>query len=389
MHKSVLKLLMDTDKQYIYTLLIDKLAGNISSADDAVVNDALKNDPAVKKMWSDLQLQLNSPQGKRFVAGINENEAWDTVAAKINKNTRRVSLTKKWLSVAAVLGLGITLSFCYLLFARKNNDRVTALASVNNKTLMLKLSNGKEIALTNVGKQVLHEKEIQVNTTGNKLTYSGKQVDADAWGTLMVPSKLDYQIQLPDGTQVWLNSLTSLRFPYSFTGNTREVYLDGEAYFKVAKDKSKPFIVHTQQTDIQVLGTHFNVNTYERGKTTTSLLEGSVRTTSGASTVLLQPGKQATYEGGKFTVSEFDGNEILSWTTGIHYFNNIRLSDIALLVPRWFDVKVVFDDPRLAMLTFSGAIDKNKPLQVFLTNIETTANIRHYFVHNELHFKDL
>ena len=378
---------MENNREHIQTLLIEKVTGSISNTDNEWVENAIKNDPEVRNMWDEVQQQFGTARSRRFMDNINENTAWDKIKPQLTVVANRGG-RKKWLGLAAAIAaIGIVLSFS-LLYSNNTLKNSDLTAKNKKQELKLKLADGKEILLARSGKFALGEKNIKVNTTNNKLSYTSiATTTATEWGTLIVPSKLDYQILLPDGTEVWLNSLSNLRFPYNFNGDTREVYLEGEAYFHVAKNADKPFIVHTQQNDIRVLGTKFNVNTYDKDKTVTALVEGSVMATAGDRSLKLTPGNDAVYADGKFTMGSFDKEDVLSWMSGIHYFNNIKLTDLVPVLQRWFDVKVVFDNAHTADLPFTGAIDKNKTLQVFLSNVVTVSNTKYYFKDGDLHFK--
>ncbi|WP_431198411.1 FecR family protein [Mucilaginibacter sp. P25] len=155
--------------------------------------------------------------------------------------------------------------------------------NLKTPSIELRLANGEHINLSDTSKKVINMSFAHLKKGVNGLSYQVDNSKNEEWSTLLIPSKLNYRIVLSDGTQVWLNSVSSLRFPFSFLGKTREVYLTGEAFFKVAKNAAHPFIVHTGQTDVKVLGTEFNVNTYHADEIVTSLVEGSVSTSGGIS----------------------------------------------------------------------------------------------------------
>ncbi|MES1249286.1 MAG: FecR domain-containing protein, partial [Chitinophaga rupis] len=159
-------------------------------------------------------------------------------------------------------------------------------------------------------------------------------------------------------------------------------------YFQVAGNASRPFIVHTKATSVKVLGTSFNINAYEANNPVTSLVEGVVLAYTDSASIKLQPGYQAVYEGKNFTTTTFDSTDVLSWISGISYFHGVPLGSISSILSRWFDLKVVFDNPGIANQQFSGAIYKEKPVQVFLTNISISSNIQSYFgADGTLHLK--
>jgi ferric-dicitrate binding protein FerR (iron transport regulator) len=251
------------------------------------------------------------------------------------------------------------------------------------------MANGQQINLSDTSKKVINMPFAHLKKGANGLSYQVDNNKSEEWSTLVIPSKLNYRIVLSDGTQVWLNSVSSLRFPFSFLGKTREVYLTGEAFFKVAKNAAHPFIVHTGQTDVKVLGTEFNVNTYHADETVTSLVEGSVSTSGqDKQSIHLQPGYQAVYTSGAgFQAQPFDPAIELAWMNDIYYFHNTKLHDISDVLLRWFDVKVVFDNPAKADEAFSGAIQKNKPIDVFIQNIKASAGVTAILKEGVLHIR--
>lgn len=382
---------MEINKEHIRILLLEKIGGTISDEDDQWVESVMASDESVRLMWEEMQSALSTPQGRRFLDNLDEDHSWNTLQNNLQpippRRARLVSF-KKWGTIAAACL--VCLALVYVYYSRRDTPVITETATTQpapEKKLQLKLDDGKGIDLPGTGKETIDAGNVQLVTTGNKLTYTLKNEALEGWGTLIVPRKLDYKILLKDGTEVWLNAETSLRFPYTFTANTRDVYLEGEAWFKVAKDPAKPFIVHTPQTTIQVLGTSFNVNTYVPGSVFTSLVEGSVVTSNGHQTLKLTPGYRAAFKDGKFVTEPFDPNETLSWMEGVSYFHDAKLSDISLIVSRWFDVKVVFDNPDLLNTTFTGAIYKNKPLDVFIANIALSSGINASIEKGELHLK--
>jgi ferric-dicitrate binding protein FerR (iron transport regulator) len=278
----------------------------------------------------------------------------------------------------------------YYLQPKPIANPVAAVIKKNSKpTIELKMANGQRIDLSDTSKQIINTSFAHLKKGVKGLSYDLADSKTEEWSTLVIPPQLTYQIALSDGTQVWLNSASSMRFPFSFSGKTRDVYLTGEAFFKVAKNAAKPFIVHTNQTDVQVLGTEFNVNTYKSNTTITSLVEGSVSTNGhNSQKLLLHPGYQAVYasETG-FMTQSFDPSIELAWMHNIYYFHNTKLNDISEVLLRWFDIRVVFDDPEKANEAFSGAIQKNKPIDVFIQNIKTSAGVKATFKDGVLHIK--
>jgi len=381
---------MTYNKAYIQELIIEQIAGTISEEESHLLDDAIQNDPQAKQLWDEMQQTLNSHKAQTFFNNIDENKAWDKIEPEI-KPVRSITAGRKevlkWLSVAALLCIAFTAGYYWRQIPV--NDPVVAKKSVKTPAIELRMANGQQIDLSDTSKRVINMPFAHLKKGANGLSYQVDNNKNEEWSTLVIPSKLNYRIVLSDGTQVWLNSVSSLRFPFSFLGKTREVYLTGEAFFKVAKNAAHPFIVHTGQTDVKVLGTEFNVNTYQANETVTSLVEGSVSTSSqDKQSIHLQPGYQAIYTPGTgFQAQTFDPAIELAWMNDIYYFHDTKLHDISDVLLRWFDVKVVFDNQAKADEAFSGAIQKNKPIDVFIQNIKASAGVNAILKEGVLHIR--
>src|SRR5690606_29124747 len=154
-----------------------------------------------------------------------------------------------------------------------------------------------------------------------------------------------FQVMLPDGSKVWLNAASSLRFPTAFTGKERNVEMTGEAYFEIVKDAKKPFKVSVNDMTIEVLGTHFNVNAYtDEKKMATTLLEGAVRLTKGTEKMALKPGEQAQWASGgnSFGITHPELDQVVAWKNGYFRFNGDNIVDIMKQLSRWYDIDAVY-----------------------------------------------
>jgi len=193
-----------------------------------------------------------------------------------------------------------------------------------------------------------------------------------------------YQVELPDGTKVWLNAASSISLAADFSTNfERHLKLLGEAYFEVAKvtatvngvKQRKPFIITVNNKSIEVLGTHFNVRAYtNESSVKTTLLEGSVRVVNGHVTRKLVPGEQATDVNGLINVNKVDTEEAIAWKNGNFQFTNEGIERVMRDIARWYNVEVVYNGP-VTKESFGGAISRDKPLQDVLTSLEETGGV--------------
>ena len=297
---------------------------------------------------------------------------------------------------AAAIIFGVFISGSIFFLARKSSIKIARAVTEplrspkdivpkgNNATLTL--SNGAVIVLDTVKNGVIAEQgdEKVVVLDSGKLAYTPAatlRTDSSEliYNTISTPRAAQYQLELSDGTKVWLNAASSLRYPTSFTGKDRKVELTGEGYFEVAKNKERPFIVQTRGMEVAVLGTHFNVMAYEdEDAIQTTLLEGIVKVRYENQSDLLKPGKQAILrrDNNNLTVSDANINQAVAWKNGYFYFNRTDIKAIMRQVSRWYDLDIVYEAP-LPDMTFSGKIERQLPL----------SGITHLLESSQIHFR--
>src|SRR5690606_2830329 len=186
-----------------------------------------------------------------------------------------------------------------------------------------------------------------------------------------------YSIVLPDQTEVWLNAMSSIRFPTRFDGSVREVEISGEVYFDVRHKKNQPFWVKTDKYNVKVLGTKFNVKAYdEEVYQPTTLIQGEVMVESGDKQVLMKPGQQVWYDNqGNLVKEEVDTNMVTAWKYDLFQFWNTDLEDIMRQLSRWYDVDVLYlNEPR--DISFTGFISRDVTISNVLQMMEATGNIK-------------
>jgi len=247
---------------------------------------------------------------------------------------------------------------------------------------LLTLSNGTTIVLDDAknGKLVDQGNMKVVKLDSGMLAYynNNKNDQTTVYNTISTPRGGQYQVKLPDGTLVWLNSASSLKFPTTFAGAKREVELSGEAYFEVVKNKAMPFKVAivTPSGDggeVTVLGTHFNINAYnDETSINTTLLEGSVKFTAGFVEKLLHPGQQSVFNTSSQTVKvqSVDVHQVIAWKDGFFEFDNTDLATIMRQLSRWYDVDISYQTINNKGL-FGGGISRKLNLSEVLHLLET------------------
>lgn len=287
-------------------------------------------------------------------------------------------------SIALVIAAGIYLFSLHKTGKSDSEGIVTqndALPGKNKATLTL--ADGKTIALSEArAGLVITASGLKYEDGSNILStregFSNAKNLVARQLAVSTPRGGTYQVLLPDGTRVWLNAGSYLKFPSSFFGSAnRRIELSGEGYFEVAKDKVHPFIVHSKNQDVKVLGTHFNISAYQdERELKTTLLEGAVQVSTSlkAKTVRLAPGQQAILNGETLNVKAINANEAVAWKNGNFLFNEESLSSIMKQLERWYNVKV--DYSTVPDTRYYGAISRNVKLSKVLEMLEQTGNLK-------------
>lgn len=250
---------------------------------------------------------------------------------------------------------------------------------------MLTLADGKTIHLSDAKSGIVIDASKLVYNDGTKIQTSSVGDENRKAGekgklTASTPAGGTYQIILPDGSKVWLNAASSLKFPQEFTGRERIVELTGEAYFEVAKNKKQSFIVKSPNQQVTVLGTHFNISAYENESLTkTTLLEGAVlvalddlkKRNDDSGFAVLSPGKQVISNGRSLKVQDADLDEAVSWKNGYFRFNDEKLNSVMQKIARWYNIEVIYTD-KLTEDGFTGTISRRSNISDVLSMLERT-----------------
>lgn len=291
---------------------------------------------------------------------------------------------RKLFKYAAVLVLLAGLSSVF--FFLNNKDEIKKQEVVvksikpkyNNPTLVL--ADGTVVSLEPKKEKIVSKNGV-ISNVNNVLVYDVKALNgkvSTGENTLIVPVGGIYSVSLSDGTKVWLNSKSSLRYPVEFRGDARNVTLEGEAYFEVSKNTRSPFTVKTKSGDVTVLGTHFNVNAYtEDHNFETTLAEGKVKVSAENESVVINPGQQARIQNRGLKVIEVDPSVYTAWKDGKFYFENENLKNILSKMSRWYDFNVKFEQKSIEQIKFTGIILKDEPLENLLNIVSKTSNIKY------------
>ncbi|WP_320018596.1 FecR family protein [Labilibaculum manganireducens] len=338
-------------------------------------------------LYNELRQYKESGQKLEQIDAPNIGLEWQKLTYKLKEQQRR---KRGWMiaaSVAVLLSCAFIFQFDRIVNQMDQDGNQLAQIEKGNSKALLITSGGNEYRLDEGINRIISEKEgVQIHTDSNHVVqYAGIAGEsnenklADMYNTLKVPRLGEYQLVLSDGTKVWLNSESELRYPVKFTGATREVELLGEAYFDVEKNPGKPFFVKTKSTTTRVLGTEFNVSAYPSEELNITLVEGSIELNSKqiSGEVQLIPGDNANLKigGDKIYVSQVDVRKYTAWRDGYFYFEKERLEDILTKLERWYDFKVFYQNPAVKDYAFRMRADRNEDFAEIVSRLEQTGRI--------------
>lgn len=350
----------------------------------ALVKEDDQTEQAVHRQIHHLITQFDT---RELVPAVN----WEQVYQQIQEKTmakdepvvprRRI----RWFTISAAAAVLLVLGFT-LLYRAPLRTQTETVAEKPAQQLpddvlpgtsgaILTLSNGKQVVLDSAGNNsLLSQGGTQLHNQQGRLSYNhtGEAGSETVYNTMTTTKGKQYQLQLSDGSKIWLNAASSVTYPTAFTGNERKISITGEAYFEIAHDAKKPFTVSANGMEIQVLGTHFNVNAYDdEENTSTTLLEGSVKITNQHSVSLLKPGQQLQFKkDGKIKlINDADVQEAVAWKDGLFVMKKAGIASIMRQIARWYDVDVSYTDG-IPPGRISGDIPRNMNLSKVLEVME-------------------
>jgi hypothetical protein len=374
----------------ISILLYIKQMGLISDEEEILLSDwreeSIDNFDICNRLTSD----LNIANKRNDYQKIDSHIAWGILQTKIKfRSIKGKKLVLNLLRYAAVLLLPLAIGslLVYQVVNRNDDYSETIVDQIipGTSKASLVLSNGDVVNLEEKRDTLI---EGLLLNQDNTLTYLPDATDltkaSAKWDKLIVPIGGEYHLQLADGTKVWLNSDSELKYTNQFVGKQRVVYLKGEAFFEVRKDKEHPFIVRTKSMDVKVYGTEFNVMAYEDEELCqTTLLEGSVSVDlkNGDEVIqssMLKPDMQMEYSRGdlKGSVQYVDASLYLGWKDGLFQFNNENLGSILRKISRWYNVKFFTQNQSIQNIRFSGEMKRFEDFATILNLLELGSNVR-------------
>ncbi|MCF6407519.1 FecR domain-containing protein [Chitinophaga filiformis] len=369
---------MNLDLELIENLVIDEITGQISKEDRETLQEAIDKYPEALKLRDELHRRLMTPLNAFKEKYSTEQEAEQIL--NVIQNQRRSRARVRRIAIAVAACVIIVVGLTYLVNVGKdkvNSSRIFSQFESSDKGIILFLPNGEHITLDSSAKQ-LKANNVSISTTDRTLSYHVADNNIGQFALLTVPNGMDYKIKLEDGSEIHINSASQLRFPLQFSKERREVCINGEAYIRVKSKANQPFIVHLPHGELEVLGTEFNVNTYDSGIHKIALVNGSVKVKAYNDSAVLKPGKEATSTENGLKTSTFDASEVLAWIQGRYYLNDASFYEISKLLSRWYGVTVVVDNDRAAKQQFTGYVFKTKPIEFTLDGMMLTNTIDYY-----------
>lgn len=300
--------------------------------------------------------------------------AWERLRKDIARK-RYILRTLPWAAAIALL-IG-----CGALFLLQRGQQPTAPVAQQIQEdltgkIVLTLSDGRQVALSDSLGSLQEQNGTTIENGNQSLVYNPTDSTiAMVYNTIRIPRGAEYKLVLADGSQVWLNAESTITYPVAFQGETREVRLQGEAYFEIAKNKNQPFIVHTTQFDVQVTGTQFNVRAYPGEMESATLAEGGIQLEKGGKTYTLKPGQQAYLEEEEVQVRKVNLESAIAWRYNAFSFEETPLEEIMNELARWYNIHVFYLNPKVKELHFTAWFRRNCTLQEVIDILEKTGRI--------------
>ena len=374
---------MDILKQrmMIARLIAKELAETIGEEEREVLSRWLAEDGRHQEEYERLKMSLRA--GNPIWAEQEKGrELMDARWNGVNRWMRRKRYIT-WGRYAAAIILPLAIGAFWLMSRETSRQQAPVeMATITHGIVKarLELADGRKVELDK-GTQ-LRIQEIggtEIETSEKMIKYTGKDsaTVGEKFNTLIIPRGGEYALELADGSRVWLNSESTLKYPVYFVGDERKVEMTGEGYFEVAKNAGKPFIVTVNGVDVRVLGTSFNISAYHE-EVITTLVEGKVQLTRGADSVVLYPDQQGVWLNEKqgFEIKQVNARNFSLWREGIFYFEDVDLESILDGMARWYNVNIFYTNPELKSMKFSVEIKRYENIQEILRRIEQTQRVR-------------
>ncbi|MDR2131211.1 MAG: FecR domain-containing protein [Odoribacteraceae bacterium] len=384
---------MDFTDQAIYTLIAARLCGEFLTEEEERYLSTWLESPANQEQYAYYR-SLYEARGRLSVRD-RVRLPRDFAERRFRDSARAFQRPRRWFPRYAAVILPVLILSVVVWRSRENSDEKKEMLvaydiAPGSSKAVLKRENGQQFVLTDSGMFIANGVP-RLGSVAGTLVY--RDTGEEEGESLVENEQLEvgrggeYKIVLPDGSRVWLNSESTLLYPRRFAGEERRVHLSGEAYFEVQPDAGKPFIVTVGGCDVRVLGTTFNVAHYTGDRSiVTTLVSGSVEMDAGGENKRLQPGQQCVYDPGvrSMLLREVDVTRYISWTNGLFIFDGISIEELARQISRWYDVEVRFTDDDVRFASFTGAMERYKPVSYIIRLLNETNTVTCYLEDNRV-----
>ena len=368
----------------IADLIVKRLEGKLNAKEKQFLNEWKYEKEENLVLFHKLSQNPEKLYFKREskLENANKIEVWQRIQAKVKKD-KRTRLKQNIIKIAAVIVVIVSVGGILTSIKKDAVPSEPLVIMPGTNQALLVLSDGEKYQLNE--KVDLEEKGMNISNSTEELVYkkSAKELRSNKliYNTIIIPKGGEYKLTLSDGTKIWMNSNSKLRYPSEFGNGIRKVYLEGEAYFEVARDEKHPFVVDVTRAEVKVLGTSFNVNAYkDQEEIVTTLVEGKVLVNDdlrGMNQELL-PNDQLCFNklSGKTSKRVVDPHLFTAWKDGRFVFENRCLEDIMTRLSRWYDVDVFFLSNSIKQLNYTGDVARYDDINTILDMIEVTKKVK-------------
>ena len=375
---------MNADNEKIKRIIVKSVLGTLTEEENFVLEEWFQENDRNRVLYQKLSSTVELKHKYKQYENIE-------VAGAFRRNQRRLyqnvpnRVLKRILPYAAVVLLLFGGVFCFLMNrSGEVREEVPVALSAGGKYAELILANGQKVDLHEGMEMKLRERSSNIQVKGNVVYYEENKdsVTLGEYNMIRTPLGGEYSLTLADGTKVWLNAMSELRYPVAFGEGVREVELKGEAYFEVEKNEGKPFIVKTDEFNVRVLGTSFNISAYlDSPLAHTTLCSGHVRIndrTNPGKEVDILPGEQLLFhrDNREMSVREVDTDVFVSWREGFFQFDNNTVEEVFTILQRWYNIQVFYANVEVRQELFTGKLPRFDNLQIIIDLIERVSDLK-------------
>lgn len=370
---------MEKEFERITELFKKSLSGHINDGEQTVLNELLKD-----KHWHSIYHSLkNDTYASRKIIEYQSYSHKDAFR-KFRQKVHKRNFVNFYMNIASVAA-GILLAFMLIYVSETSSVDFMGpqLAEADilvpgSKKAQIRLADGSLVSMTGSSMYIQEKQGAQIAYNNGEITYKpDEKVEKLIYNELIVPLAGECYVVLDDGTKVWMNADSKLRYPVRFVGSERKVFLEGEAFFEVKKD-TKPFIVHTSLGEVNVLGTSFDVKAYkDEAKVYTTLVTGKVRFAAGE-TMEINPGEQiVASSSGRLEKKTVDVAEYVGWKEGLYVFKGQALEEIMRNLVRWYNINVFYQNSDVRRVAFTGNLKRYDSINTFMEVLARTGDVKY------------